>query len=457
MPPGGERSGSPGISVDDGESVHVGTTSRVTDPDDAFEETLPAQPSSVAEARRHVRAMVESAGREDLVEPAVLLVSEIVTNALLHAGTDIVLRGRVDAAGVRIEVGDGSPHLPSRRSYATTAGTGRGLLMLESLVDDWGVVRRPGGKTVWFTLSEGDDHTELGDLALARPESRHARRTAPADVPVALHNMPLLLHAAWQEHTEALLREYLLASMDSDDAAPIQMHAEATDAIAVLEEHVPRAVVDLAPDHLMDDATEPGVSAPVVEVPVPVGSVSHFETLDRAIQAALDLSEEGLVLTPPTQPEVQAFRRWLCRQVLRQAAGDKPEPWAVPQDGRQALPRIAGWDETTVTRAEGGLIAANHASQILAVSPEAARLLGYQPAELVGERIVTIVPERYRQAHVAGFTMYLLVGRRPLLGTSVVVPALRRDGTEVDVELTVRDLGVGDGGAVLLAEIKAAG
>ena len=55
--------------------------------------------------------------------------------------------------------------------------------------------------------------------------------------------MPLLLHAAWQEHAEALLREYLLARLDSEasEADPIQMHAEATDAIAVLEEHVPLA------------------------------------------------------------------------------------------------------------------------------------------------------------------------------------------------------------------------
>ena len=53
--------------------------------------------------------------------------------------------------------------------------------------------------------------------------------------------MPLLLHAAWQEHAEALLREYLLASLDAESGVdPIQVHAEATDAIAVLEEHVPR-------------------------------------------------------------------------------------------------------------------------------------------------------------------------------------------------------------------------
>ncbi len=72
----------------------------------------------------------------------------------------------------------------------------------------------------------------------------------------------------------------------------------------------------------------------------------------------------------------------------------------------------------------------------------------------MGRRIVTIIPERYRQAHVAGFTMYLLVGRKPLLDTTVVVPALRRDGTEVEVELTVRSPAAGNGQSVLLADIR---
>jgi PAS domain S-box-containing protein len=90
------------------------------------------------------------------------------------------------------------------------------------------------------------------------------------------------------------------------------------------------------------------------------------------------------------------------------------------------------------------------------VSRQAADLLGYDEAELVGRRIVSIIPERYRQAHVSGFTMYLLVGRRPLLDRAVVVPALRRDGTEIDIELNVRVEAVGEGREVFLAGIRAA-
>ncbi len=84
------------------------------------------------------------------------------------------------------------------------------------------------------------------------------------------------------------------------------------------------------------------------------------------------------------------------------------------------------------------MIAADDTNRILAVSPAALVLLGYDDAAgLVGRRLVAIIPRRYRQAHLAGFTLHLFAGRSPLLSTSVVVPALRRDGSEVDVELTL--------------------
>jgi PAS domain S-box-containing protein len=433
----------------------VGTTSRATERNGSFEVRLPPQPSSVAAARHHVRGFLEASGRTDLLQTAMLLVSEIVTNALLHAGTEVDLAGRVEGDSVLIEVGDGSSHLPSRRSYAPTSGTGRGLLMLESMVDDWGVTRRDRGKVVWFRISRDDDDDRAAGYAMPRSEVSGSRLIDGDSVPIALDNMPLLLHAAWQEHAEALLREYLLASLDSTGSDPIQMHAEATDAIAVLEEHVPRPTVEMEADRLMDDATEPRVSAPHLEVPVPVESVPHFDTLDRAIEAALDLSRDGLVLTPPTQPEVQSFRRWLCRQVLRQAAGNRPEPWVVPELPFETPTDLAGWNPTLLTAADKAVIVANDVSQIIGVSPEAANILGYPDdgAELVGERLVAIIPERYRQAHVAGFTMFLLVGRRPLLDREVVVPALRRDGTEVEISLLVREQSI-DGRSVLLGELS---
>ncbi len=416
---------------------------------------LPPQPSSVPVARRLVRELLAGAGREDLLEAAQLLVSEIVTNAMLHAGTVIDVRASLQEDGLRVEIGDGSPHLPTRRRYAPTAGTGRGVMLLERLVDDWGVTRHDDGKTVWFRLSTaGLDRAPAPEPSPQETGDRHEEQC----VDVRLENMPLLLQAAWQEHAEALLREYLLAHLDEPGGVdPVQVHAEATDAIAVLAEHVPHVEVTVEPDHLMQGATEPGVSAKVLRLPVPVSSVAHFDTLDRAIEDALALAGQGLVLTPPTQPEIRAFRHWLCRQVRDQADGATPVPWSMeaeppPQGGE------LDWDLSPVRTAAAALVAADDRSRILAVSRSALRLLGYDDEqELVGRRIVSIIPDRYRQAHIAGFTLFLLVGRRPLLGTPVVVPALRRDGAEVTVRLTVTARPAGEGRSVFVADLAPAG
>ena len=133
------------------------------------------------------------------------------------------------------------------------------------------------------------------------------------------------------------------------------MHAEATDAIAVLEEHVPAAPVPRWPDALMDGAIEPPVSAARIEVPVPVGSVAALRTLDRAIEAALDLSREGLVLAPPTQPEVQAFRRWMCRRCSARPPAAAPSPGRRPTGAGRRRDAAPGVGPPSVTEAPGGV------------------------------------------------------------------------------------------------------
>jgi PAS domain S-box-containing protein len=223
----------------------------------------------------------------------------------------------------------------------------------------------------------------------------------------------------------------------------------------VLGEHVPRPRIGMRPSEVMADATEPLVSAPVVDVPVPLDSVPNFQVLNEAIEAAIRLSGEGLVLTPQPQPEVQEFRKWLCRQVAVQAGGGAAAGWSV----RETLPpgpaTALEWDAASVNEADRPVIAADQANRILAVSPAMLELLGYDDAgELVDRRLVAVIPPRYRQAHVAGFTLHLLVGRRPLLDHSVLVPALRRDGSEVQVEMTVRAESAGEGRQVYVAVME---
>jgi anti-sigma regulatory factor (Ser/Thr protein kinase) len=123
---------------------------------------LPPHPTSVGEARRIVRRLLTTAGDVDLVDPAELLVSEIVTNAVLHAGTAIDLRCTLIDHSLLVEVDDGGRQLPSSRGYddSTVCG-GRGLVLLEHVAERWGVIPTFGGKTVWFLVSAAQQHEEL--------------------------------------------------------------------------------------------------------------------------------------------------------------------------------------------------------------------------------------------------------------------------------------------------------
>ena len=411
---------------------------------------FPPRPTSVGEARRMIREGLVEAGREDLLETAELLVSEIVTNALVHAGTYIDVAFTFVGGGLRVEVADGSPHPPTVRGYGPSAGTGRGLMLLEQRVDDWGVLPGEAGKTVWFQLAAGGGPAAHAEGPFPAP------RATDGTLAVQLIDVPLLLHEAWRQHAESLLREYLLASLDEDSVDdPITAHAAASDAIALLSEHIPPSGLAEDPDEVLVTATEPLVTSPLVELPIPVGSVPHFATLERLIVTALDMAEGGLLLTPPTQPEVQGLRAWLCGQVLAQSEGASPQPWSSDHEPPAGHVHTLAWDAEQVREAEVAMIAVDDEDRIVAASHTALALLGYDdPAGLVGRRLVAMIPERYRQAHLAGFTLHFLTGRATLVDRPVIVPALRRSGDEIDVELTIRTDRAGDGRTVFVAELS---
>ena len=108
---------------------------------------------SAAEARRFVaRTLTPLLGRED-VETAVLVTSELVTNAILHAGTrcDVRLTGAPGTLVIRVTDSDPRPPV-CRLSFSDELSTGRGLRLLEVLCRRWGVEPGIGGKTVWCEL-----------------------------------------------------------------------------------------------------------------------------------------------------------------------------------------------------------------------------------------------------------------------------------------------------------------
>ncbi|MDT9684273.1 SpoIIE family protein phosphatase [Streptomyces sp. TRM76323] len=118
-----------------------------------------AEPERIAGARRQLRELLHDWADEDQVDSAVLMVSEMVTNVLVHTDGDALLvaeaRGERGGRRLRVEVADASDELPHRRRPGEMASSGRGLVLMETLAHAWGVDPRGEGKSIWFELYEG--------------------------------------------------------------------------------------------------------------------------------------------------------------------------------------------------------------------------------------------------------------------------------------------------------------
>ncbi|MFF5390703.1 SpoIIE family protein phosphatase [Streptomyces sp. NPDC013012] len=117
-----------------------------------------AEPERIAEAREQVRQLLHDWADEDQLDSAVLMVSEMVTNVLVHTDGDALLVAEVACDGkarrLRVEVSDTSDELPHRRRPGEMASSGRGLVLMEMLAHAWGVDPRGEGKSIWFELNE---------------------------------------------------------------------------------------------------------------------------------------------------------------------------------------------------------------------------------------------------------------------------------------------------------------
>ncbi|MER6783775.1 ATP-binding protein [Streptomyces sp. NPDC000658] len=151
-------------------------------------------PAEVGRARRWARSRLAGSGigdEEPLAETLILLVSELVTNAVVHTGCPAVLRLSLpDAAGepsvVRLEVADASDRAPVPRCAGDEATGGRGLALVDGLADRWGWSVEGAGKRIWCELDRcaapGRAATDRGGVVecAAVAERALAVRTTPA-------------------------------------------------------------------------------------------------------------------------------------------------------------------------------------------------------------------------------------------------------------------------------------
>ena len=149
---------------------------------------LPLESTSPAAARRFAE---RSGCREhglDTLDDALLLISELVTNSVLHGGPPIVLAVDCDGSGLHVRVRDGSPTPPTPRAAEDGAESGRGMSLVDLLSTTWGVDPVPeeegSGKEVWFELQAvvhpGGSRCAARRRSCDRGAARPARPTGPS-------------------------------------------------------------------------------------------------------------------------------------------------------------------------------------------------------------------------------------------------------------------------------------
>jgi DNA-binding NarL/FixJ family response regulator len=117
-----------------------------------FDSRFPPELRSAPSARRFVNEALRRWDCADLLDVVQLLTSEIVTNAIVHAGTALDVRVSLLTDRVRVEVHDFSPADPEQRQADVEDTSGRGIALVDTLARSWGTDRRPEGKTVWFEV-----------------------------------------------------------------------------------------------------------------------------------------------------------------------------------------------------------------------------------------------------------------------------------------------------------------
>jgi anti-sigma regulatory factor (Ser/Thr protein kinase) len=282
----------------------------------------------VQDARRWVSATFADINRDDLAECAELGVSELVTNALLHATPPIHVAVRGTREHPRVEVRDTSvdkPVMPAPvdpdDADAVLLTFGRGLNIVARASDAWGAEIEDDGKVVWFTPAH--EFAESGTQGVITGVTIDEPVTADDDDSVRLdiRNVPVSAYTAFQRHYRELRREVRLLALAHEQEYPLAKSL--SDLFGSLEKPLRH---DLGADQV--EAAEAAGHANVeLSVVMRRPDAVRVERLIELLDLADAFCREERLLSLARSPEQLAFQQWFLGEVVRQTAGELPIAW----------------------------------------------------------------------------------------------------------------------------------
>lgn len=279
---------------------------------------LHLEPTGTAaqEVRDELRRLVAGTVFAARVDDALLAATELVSNAVLHGREPIVVTLSLDEDHLKVSVRDRSAVSPSFSLLDPTAVTGRGLLLVSSLSDGWGVEPEERGKTVWMQLrAVPATKAETADLQALLDAWGDELVGDPAreEVRVVLTDVDVALVARGEAAVEGVLRELALVA-GGDAASPRQQQAARSILRALGRFDAVRASVKRQ--------LAAAVAAGTAKADITLTIVRADAELVRDYAYALDqvdrLGASGELLVHPPEPAVVEARRSLLHRILAQ-------------------------------------------------------------------------------------------------------------------------------------------
>jgi anti-sigma regulatory factor (Ser/Thr protein kinase) len=308
--------------------------------DDYAQAVLVPEFRSVTEARHVCARLLRSWHLDDLVDDVELCVTELVTNAILHARTVVTVLLHRHAQGVMVEVRDlmpGAIEIPQPTAtgeqpdvvdvdllLAELGAHGRGLPLVVSVADRVGVDSDAAGKTVWFasgdTTSEADPRHGEGTFDVA-----HGATTAGQQA--HLLEMPVRVVLANVANVDDLYRELQLIQFGADTSErefPSRLAQQLSTALNR------SAAFRLSGRRAARDAAARGATRFSTKVALGATSADQLRRLNALLAEAGQVCSTGTMLSLTPGPDLVAFRDWCADELQRQWHGAPPSPCPLP-------------------------------------------------------------------------------------------------------------------------------
>ena len=279
---------------------------------------------------------------------AALLTSELVTNAVLHAGTPLCITLHILRDRIRVDVADGNASFPTIKEYGNDAATGRGLTLFNSLASNWGVQAVDGGKIVWFELpvdfSDAPTSVSDGSFRFDLTGITHTRGHSEADdspaLSVRLVGIPVGLLQKSSEEYEALFRELRLMKERSHTAPEAPLLPER---LAELVSQIGTRFNGLGPgmDEMWQQAVDNDVEYFDWTLDLPQSAVAAIEFYDAMLDEADAFGLAQRLLTLPASATSVAVRRWFLSELTGQLQGKAPVAWVASRFHAELQPASA--------------------------------------------------------------------------------------------------------------------